>query len=294
MKACAFVPGHVTGFFEIHDEAKDIRQRGSRGAGICLSKGVFTMVEVAESNQKSIEIFLNEEKEKAPVTRYVVEKIIENKTYEVKVSSTFELPQGQGFGISGAGALSSSLALSKALDLELTIDEIICIAHQAEIACHTGLGDVMPQSIGGVVTREREGCHPFGKIKNIDIADVEVVLCIIGGPLATGDIITNVEHKKRINKFGEKCLQKLIKNPNLQDILKLSYRFSKGTGLMSKDVENAILAADKYGMASMAMIGNSLFAIGDTDDLVNILCEYGEVHICRIDKRGMRIVEDEE
>lgn len=294
MSSFAFVPGHLTGFFEIHDDAKDIRQRGSRGAGICLSKGVFTIVEVSESEKKSIEIYLNKEKNEAPVTRYVVKKIIGNKTYDVKILSTLELPQGQGFGISGAGALSTSLALSKALNLKFTTDEIICIAHQAEIACHTGLGDVMPQSIGGIVTREREGCHPYGLIKNIDVEDVEIVLCIIGGAVATRDIIMDLEHKNRINEHGEKCLKKLIKNPNLQDMMKLSYRFSKSTKLMSKEVENAILAAGEYGMASMAMLGNSLFAIGDTDGLVNTLSEYGEVHICRLDKRGMRLVEDEE
>jgi pantoate kinase len=294
LSSSAFVPGHLTGFFEIRDEAKDIRQRGSRGAGTCLSKGVFTIVEVTESEKKSIEIYLNEEKDEAPVTRYVVEKIIGNKTYDVKILSTLELPQGQGFGISGAGALSTSLALSKALNLKFTTDEIICIAHQAEIACHTGLGDVMPQSIGGVVTREREGCHPYGLIKNIDVEDVEIVLCIIGGAVATRDIIMDLEHKTRINEHGEKCLKKLIKDPNLQDMIKLSYRFSKSTELMSKEVENAILAASEYGMASMAMLGNSLFAIGDTDNLVNTLSEYGEVHICRLDKRGMRLVEDEE
>ena len=294
MSCSAFVPGHVTGFFEIHDEAEDIRQRGSRGAGICLSKGVFTIVEVVESDKKSIQVFLNEEKDEAPVTRYVVEKIIGNKTYDIKVSSTLELPQGQGLGISGAGALSTSLALSKALDLKLTRDEIICIAHEAEITCHTGLGDVMPQSIGGVVTREREGCHPYGIIKNVDVEDVEIVLCIIGEGIATRDIITDIENKERINKYGEKCLQNMIKIPNLEDMMKLSYRFSKSTGLMSKKVEKAMLAAGEYGMASMAMLGNTLFAVGDTDGLVNRLYEYGEVHICRIDKRGMRSIEDEE
>ena len=294
MSCSAFVPGHVTGFFEIHDEAEDIRQRGSRGAGICLSKGVFTIVEVFESDKKSILVFLNEEKDEAPVTRYVVEKIIGNKTYEIKVMSTLELPQGQGLGISGAGALSTSLALSKALGLKLPRNEIICIAHEAEITCHTGLGDVMPQSIGGVVIREMEGCSTFGKIKNIDVEDVEIVLCIIGEEIATKDIITDIEHKERINKYGKKCLQNMIKNPNLQNMIKLSYRFSKDTGLMSNKVENAIKAAREHGMASMAMLGNTLFAVGDTDNLVNTLYEYGEVNICRIDKRGMRSIEDEE
>ncbi len=294
MSCSAFVPGHVTGFFEIHDEAEDIRKRGSKGAGICISKGVFTIVEVSESEKKNIQVFLNEEKDDAPVTKYVVEKIIGDKTYDVKVMSTLELPQGQGLGISGAGALSTSLALSKALDLKLTRDEIICIAHEAEITCHTGLGDVMPQSIGGVVIREREGCSTFGTIKNIDVEDVEIVLCIIGEEIATKDIITDIEHKERINKYGEKCLQNMIKNPNLQNMMMLSYRFSKDTGLMSNKVENAIKAAREHGMASMAMLGNTLFAVGDTDNLVNTLYEHGEVHICRIDKRGMRSIEDEE
>ncbi len=63
---------------------------------------------------------------------------------------------------------------------------------------------------------------------------------------------------------------------------------------MSKEVENAILAAGEYGISNMAMLGNSLFAVGDTDGLVNVFCDHGVVHICRIDKKGMRIVEDEE
>lgn len=294
LTSSAFVPSHVTGFFEICDEAKDIRQRGSRGAGICLSKGVFTIVEVEESDKKNIEIFLNEEKKKAPVSRYVVNALLGEKPYYVKVSSTLELPVGQGFGMSGAGALSTSLALSNALNLGLGRDEIVCIAHSAEIACGTGLGDVMPQSMGGVVLRKKEGCYPHGIIEKININEIEIVLCIIGKPLPTKSIITDSKHKKVINEYGNRYIEKIIKKTNFEDIMQFSYEFCQNTKLMSKEVNEALLIAREYGAASMAMLGNSIFVVGDTDNLVTVLSNLGEVHICRIDGRGMRIVGDEE
>lgn len=207
MRACAFVPGHVTGFFEIYDEAEEIRQKGSRGAGICLSLGARTVVEVLNSEKQKIEVFINERKVQTPVTELVVKKILDDEPFDVKVSSTLELPQGQGFGMSGAGALSVSLALTKALGLSLSTNEIVCMAHEAEINCATGLGDVMPQSIGGVVLRKKEGCFPFGVMENIRVKDSEVVLCVVGKELSTKDIIMDPTHKKNINEHGQNCLK---------------------------------------------------------------------------------------
>ena len=40
MKGSAFVPGHITGFFEIFDHEDSIKA-GSRGAGVVLDKGVY-------------------------------------------------------------------------------------------------------------------------------------------------------------------------------------------------------------------------------------------------------------
>lgn len=290
MKACAFVPGHITGFFEIHDEAKDIRQRGSRGVGICLSKGVKTTVEVSEAEKQSIEVLINQKKADAKVTEFVVKKILGDEPFQVKVSSVSDLPQGQGFGMSGAGALSSSMALVEALGLEYSKDEMVCIAHWAEIMCSTGLGDVMPQSVGGAVIRKKEGCSPFGVLENVGTVDEKVVLCVVGDELSTKDIITHSGYRNKINEYGNECLQQLIKKPGLKEMMYLSLAFSRGVGLLSTEMEAAISATRRFGLASMSMLGNSIFAIGETDNLESELKNFGDTFVCDIDGKGMRIV----
>lgn len=291
LRASAFVPGHVTGFFNIQDKAEDIRQRGSKGAGICLSKGVYTEVEVLGGEGQEIEILINKSKARAQVTRLAVETILGGEPLKIRISSSLELPQGQGFGMSGAGALSSALALVKALDMDMSTDEIVCAAHEAEITCSTGLGDVMPQSVGGVVIRRTEGCSPFGMVENLEVEDKEVVLCVIGKELPTKDIITNPGLRTRISEHGDTCLKELSRNPGLEEMMRLSLAFSRGIGLLSQEIEDAVSAASKFGLASMSMLGNSIFAVGDTEQLENVLSNFGEMYICQIDYNGMRLVE---
>ncbi|UCE73522.1 MAG: hypothetical protein JSV56_10910 [Methanomassiliicoccales archaeon] len=290
LRASAFVPGHVTGFFEIRDNAKKKRHRGSRGVGICLSRGVHTVVGITSSKTQSIDVLIDNKTAQAPVTKHVVKRILGNELLKVKISSTLELPQGQGFGMSGAGALSASLALAKALELEISRDEIVCMAHEAEIEYSTGLGDVVPQSVGGMVIRKMEGCPPFGMIDQISPENTDIVCCVIGEQLPTKTIITNEEYKKRINEDGKRCLQELLKNPTQEKMMHLSFEFSKNTGLLSGELEDAIAAVKKYGQASMSMLGNSIFAMGDTGIMAKILKDFGEVYICKMDSEGARVV----
>jgi pantoate kinase len=291
LKASSFVPGHITGFFEIHDKADDIRERGSRGAGICLSLGIRTTMMISESKVQSIEVLIDDKIEKESVTEVAIRNIIGENPYEINVESKSELPAGQGFGMSGAGALGASLALDSALGLGLSKEKIICGAHCAEVACGTGLGDVMPQSAGGIVIRKKEGCPPYGILEKIDSEDIDIVLCIIGEELSTKSIITDFQHRKKINENGRECLLQLIKSPKLWELMWLSLAFSKSTELMVKEVEEAVIAARKHGLASMSMLGNSIFAMGDARGLVSELQSYGMVYVCKVDKEGARIVD---
>lgn len=290
MRACAFVCGHITGFFSIHDETEDVRKRGSKGCGICLTLGVNTEVDCISSKIQKVDIFINGKNDPAPATRLTIEKILGGQTFEVRVTSELDLPQGQGFGMSGAGALSASLALNEALNLDIPEEKIVCAAHEAEILCATGLGDVTPQSHGGVVIRKKEGCPPFGIVENIESQDPEIVLCVVGKELSTKEIISDPDHRIRITKYGEECLGKLSENPSLEEMMHLSISFSKRTELLSPEVKSAIDAASEFGMASMTMLGNSLFAMGDTQKLVNVLIDFGDVYVCKIDKIGGRIL----
>jgi len=50
LRGNGFCPGHITGFFTIHDEGSNVLKKGSRGAGVNLSLGVMSMVALVRSN----------------------------------------------------------------------------------------------------------------------------------------------------------------------------------------------------------------------------------------------------
>ena len=58
-EASAFSPGHITGFFRICDEPEDLLQKGSRGAGVSLSKGTRTTVRLEPARSSSLKVRIN-------------------------------------------------------------------------------------------------------------------------------------------------------------------------------------------------------------------------------------------
>src|SRR5437899_1415009 len=130
----AFCPGHVTAFFEVVEDP-DPRKKGSRGAGLCLSLGVRTVARVREAPRTSIDILVNGRRQKADVTQAVADKILRNGSFEVKILSESPLPVSQGFGVSAAGALSTALALDDALERGTPREELVTIAHEADVEC---------------------------------------------------------------------------------------------------------------------------------------------------------------
>jgi len=148
----AFCPGHATAFFEVHEDP-DPRAKGSRGAGLSITLGVHTLARVREAARRSVDIFVNERRQKAEVTRRVVDKLAGSRSMEIKILSETPLPVSQGFGVSAAAALSTALALNEALGQGLSREELVAIAHETEVECRTGLGDVVPASLGGMDLR---------------------------------------------------------------------------------------------------------------------------------------------
>jgi len=281
MKASAFSPGHITGFFVIKDKKEDIRKKGSLGAGLCLSKGVITTVSIRKSGKQKIEIFLNNKKSRAEVTRFVAKKFLGEKKYYVVIKTTFQLPVSQGFGMSGASALSTGLALNKALKLNLPFNKIVEIAHESEIFNKTGLGDVVAESAGGAEIRVKEGLPPYGTLRKIK-GNRDVVLCVLGKGMKTKTVLSSPEQKRKINRYGDVCMKKLMSNIKIENFFHLSYDFALKTGLANKKIIKAIEESKNYGMASQAMLGNSVFAVGNTKKLVKTLKNFGNVYICRV------------
>ena len=288
MRAVSFAPGHVSGFFEPIYWQYDTSRSGSRGSGINLSLGAVSETIVKSSIRQNIEIYINNKPSKAPVTNLAVKKLIGDAPLNVIVNTKLHLPIGQGFGMSGAGALSATTALAKLLNIPK--EQAIKTSHFAEVKLFTGLGDVIASSFGGIEIRREAGLPPWGIIEHIP-GKYEVVLCVIGNKMDTKKILAKSDLINEISSYGRYCTKKLLENPSLQNLFSLSQMFTLKTGLADKKVLKAIESANHHGMASMCMLGNSLFAIGDTNNLCETLSSFGKTYVCSVSDYGVCILE---
>ncbi len=286
MRASAFCPGHITGFFEIC-ENKDLLSTGSRGAGLCLTLGATSRVNIEGSQRQSIHVTIEGHISRAEVTKTALRFLLGKQKAEVQVKTTLDLPQSQGFGMSAAGALSASIAAAHLLGRSR--QEAFEAAHIAEIVNRCGLGDVSALHKAGITIREKAGLPPKGRVLRIPGCP-EVVLCVLGGRLLTRSVLTDLEKKRAINASGSRKVDRIVKNPSLQELFRLSSEFAFETGLASRKTREVIGAASKLGMASMSMLGNSVFAVGDTKGMCRVLSDYGDVRVCQVDRRGPRLV----
>ncbi len=287
-KSTAFCPGHITAFFEIIDDP-DILKRGSRGVGLCLSKGVVSTVEVSDSADQEVSVYVEHRLVENTVTELAVRKWLGSRKLEVTVDTLNELPVSQGFGMSGAGALGAVTALADATESGQTTEDLVRIAHIAEVESLTGLGDVYPQATGGLVVRESPGAPPYGKVKKTEI-EQDVVLCILGGDLDTREILQDRRAVERINRSGRERVDSFISNPDFERLFILSEDFAKNAGLATEKILEAIGSCAEYGYAGMSMLGNSVFASGETEILESVLKRFGKVIRCEVDNRGARTI----
>ena len=299
-QARAFAPGHLTAFFKIADRSPDQRRRGSLGAGICLSKGAYSVVGVVNGDFSEIRVRLNGEERDAGVTKFALTSMISEsiirgwvsreREFGLQVDTTLELPEKSGWGMSGAGALSAVLAFREALNLPFSLYETAYFAHLSELRYSTGLGDVAAQCTGGLTIRKKPGIPPHGFVDNIPVPPMKVVCLTLSEPLSTSSVLEDYEKRGRIDSAGEGAVDGITRLPTLDMFLEFSKSFTISTGLASPDILEALEAINGVGRGGMAMLGNSLFAIGETEELVNILKGFGRVDVCDVDFGGARVV----
>ncbi len=275
IQAKAYAPGHITGFFQIH-ENENPHRKGSTGCGIVLNGGVTTEVKIGKSVEET-EIFLNGKRVKGRTTRTVAEMMTE---VPVKIKSWAEIPIGCGFGASGAGALGTAYALNNALSLDQTVKSLTEYAHVAEVVNCSGLGDIAAQSSGGVVIRLQPGGPEYGLVDRIPAPEARV-FCIVLGEISTGSVLRDEAAALKINSAGKEAMSELLKKPTLENFMYQAKTFASKTGLMSSKAKDVIEAANANGgLASQAMLGDTVFAIAPYSQqfrLYEALQEFGEV-----------------
>lgn len=274
-----FVPGHVTGFFNIEDYESKLK-KGSCGVGFLLTKGVKTTI--VESDSFEYEVNRGDD----TIIREVL-AILELDDMNFKVIQDIQLPIGAGFGTSAASALSLTLALNEFLGLGYSEDLCGQIAHMAEVNLGAGLGDVIAQTGNGLVLRTKPGAPGIGEIESYN-HDVYVAYKTFG-PIETSEIINDPDYKKIISEVGLKYLELFENEPNLDNFLIYSNKFSLETKLMSQEVKKQIdyfESIDDILGSSMAMFGNTVFALAYNEEVFKKLNIEG-LHIDKLNNDGI-------
>jgi pantoate kinase len=300
MKCSVFSPSHITGFFEIIDHQNPI-ERGSRGAGVCMDKGVLTHFRVnPDTDDPEVAVRINGKKDakNASITFKTMELMIkEFKLHQIigdkslTIEHELEVPIGAGFGTSAACALGTALGMAKVLELPLTFSKAASMAHIAEVELKSGLGDVIAEVNGGLTLRLKEGAPGIGVTDKLIInnkvhGNVKYVIAKSIGGIETAEIIGSSIHKERINSTGRSFLNELLNNPYPKTFMQLSKRFAVETGLLSDEVSDIIeVLEDETAGASMAMLGNTAFALSETPDT-----SLKDAIISKIDFNGCRFV----
>ena len=296
MRAKAFSPAHITGFFKAELDGKEPNQLGSLGAGFSIQKGVKTTVNVRSKTEHDINNYAIRVKGfntgDIRVSEYVLnEFLLDGKYFDV--THEIDVPVGYGFGCSGAVALSLAIALNDALKYGYTKTKVAQIAHKAEIKCQTGLGDVLASYHGGFEIRTKSGAPGVGKVQRITPKEKLEVMIICFNPISTKKFLK--EKISLINGLGGKMVQKLVKSQDMDEFQDMSIKFAKYIHVITPKMNKVIKDLHDNGIkCGIALFGETIFSLVPKDKkqkALEILKKYddGIVITSRIDNSGARL-----
>jgi pantoate kinase len=178
-------------------------------------------------------------------------------TGTLTVRIAHELPIGQGFGMSAAGALATALAVGalSARPRELAVR----VAHLADLFGGGGLGGVAAILGGGIEVRTRAGIPPFGKVVHRPFP-FPLLIGVVGRPIPSPSVLHDPSALRRIARAAEGW-EELATDADPDRFFRLSERFTDRAGLASPAVRRTIVALRRRGAAAgQAMFGESFFA----------------------------------
>ncbi len=295
MKASAFCPAHITGFFkaEMVKSGGSLLETGSVGAGFSIRHGVRTTVEAEPVAESGISITTDGyETGDTAVSERVIARYAElaGRSYKIDVHHEIGVPVGYGLGCSAAVALSLSLALNAALGTNLTRKEAAQLAHTVEIECGTGLGDVAAALDGGFEIRTSAGAPGVGSIERTD-SDLDVILVCLA-PMSTRKFIK--DELERINGLGGRMVDELRGAYTDDRFLDMSARFARYVDVITPRMQKIIDELAASGIrCGVALFGETVFVLANNATrarALEILAPYGK-HILHsgVDNIGARL-----
>lgn len=244
-----FCPASISLLFKVCPN-NDLVKMGSVGVGFTVDR----RVEVSIQQSGKTSIWFNNK----PIIFPTVTSVINSLTKEpVTVNIKSSLPLGFGFGVSSASALAVAFALNKFFSLNKSENELIKLAHIAEILNKTGLGSVGTQVTGGFLLKISPGVPV--SFKKFPFAGKKIYAAIID-KLETPTILNSPIKIQKNNQAADAIMQTINKlaSPSLEQFIDLSYQSVKMSGLISNPIVSRIIEEIRSagGFATMARLGN--------------------------------------
>jgi pantoate kinase len=297
--ASAFAPGHLTGLFQICDQPSDPLLKGARGSGISLDLGVYTTVTASDAETMSWSIKINGfDTQGAFVSENVLRRFSSRISPKaITVEHWVETPIEAGFGASGGGALSLSLALNEVTGANFKRLETAQLAHAAEIECKTGLGSVFAALRGGFGVLTKPGAPGIGEAISYPDPSEFRVIYLHFGPISTKEALANPALRAKINEMGGKFVNMLQRKPTTERFMRLSRQFTEHVGLVTPKLRALFNKMDLAGYPfTMAMFGEVGFSIMEKEraeeaaKLLESSFPGYEAIVVGIDREGAKVI----
>lgn len=258
--ARAVVPAHVTAFFA-PDRADDPAESGATGAGLALADGIETVVTPrSDRSPPATDTHHRVTLDGEPVSIDAVSGVLSRLAVppaDVRVTS--HVPIAAGFGVSGGAALGTALAAADCFDLARTRRELVAVAHAAEVAAGTGLGDVVAAARGGVPIRLAAGDPTHARLDRLPAR--ERIEYLSFGELSTPAVLS--DDTQAVTTAGTTALDRLQATPTLEELFVAAREFAAAADLFVPDVRDAVSEVRAAGGdAAMAMLGRTVIARG--------------------------------
>ncbi len=252
----AFAPGHVTGIFLPSVTAVDPRARGSLGAGLVLELGAWAEARGLPGLGRRRSV-TDGSRRRLPISEEVLLRLATSYPGSIDVRLYHELPVGQGFGMSAAGALATAFAVAHVTGASR--QRASEIAHLADLYHGGGLGGVAAILGGGLEIRTRPGIPPWGKVLHRPIR-ANVLVGVVGRPIPSPRVLTNPAALAGIGAAaGDPAGWETL--TSLPRFFEASERFTDRAGLAPKAVRDVVRGLRRRGArAAQAMFGSSFFA----------------------------------
>jgi len=193
-----------------------------------------------------------------PISEDVARRLAPSAPGILTVHLTHELPVGQGFGMSAAGALATALAVGSLAHHPR--GHAVRVAHLADLFGGGGLGGVAAILGGGLEIRERPGVPPFGNVIHQPFPPA-LIVGVVGRAIPSPSVLGDPEALRRITA-ASRGWEDFARRPSANRFLRLSERFTDRAVLASPSVTRALAALRHRGAwAGQAMFGQSFFAL---------------------------------